>query len=37
MDSDTEDEYEEYLKARQERDDWEHEQYDIEKDRKNEQ
>jgi len=33
MDFDSQDEYEEYLDARQERDDWEHEQYDIEKDR----
>ena len=33
MDFDSQDEYEEYLEARQERDDWEHEQYDIEKDR----
>ena len=37
MDFDTEDEYEEYLEARQEREDWEHEQYDIEKDCRNEQ
>ena len=33
MDFDSQDEYEEFIEARQERDDWEHEQYDIEKDR----
>ena len=33
MDFDTEYEYEEYLEARQEREDWEHEQHDVEKDR----
>ncbi len=37
MDFDSQDEYEEYLEARQERDDWESEQNDIEKDRRNEQ
>jgi len=33
MDFDSQDEYEEYLEAGQEREDWEHEQHDVEKDR----
>jgi hypothetical protein len=37
MNFESQDEYEEYLESRQEREDWEHEQYDIEKDRRNEQ
>ena len=37
MDFDTEYEYEEYLEALKESEDWEHEQHDVEKDRKNEQ
>jgi len=37
MDFDSQDEYEEYLEACQEREDWEHKQHDVEKDRKNEQ
>jgi hypothetical protein len=37
MDFESQDEYEEFLEARQEREDWEHEQHDVEKDRNNEQ
>ena len=33
MDFESQDEYEEVLEARQEREDWESEQHDVEKDR----
>ena len=33
MDFESQDEYEEFLEAHQERDDWESEQHDVEKDR----
>jgi len=37
MNFESQDEYEEFLEARQEREDWESEQHDVEKDRRNEQ
>jgi hypothetical protein len=33
MDFESQDKYEEFLEAQQERDDWESEQHDVEKDR----